>query len=292
MRLPRFECLEPGTVQEACSLLADHKEQARVIAGGTDLLVKMKDRELKPRYIIRLKSIPGLNSIEYDGTGVKIGALATLSALRKSPLIREHCAILGQALDQMASPQVRTLATIGGNICNAVPSADTAPALLTLDAKVTLVCCQGERTVGIEEFFTGPNQTVCTAEEIVREILVPDQPAGGTGVYLKLTPRKAMDLAVVGIAVMVVYHGQVCEDIKIALGAVAPTPIRARKAEEVLKGKKLEDSLIEKAAGIAAEESKPIDDFRASAEYRREMVDVLVTRAIQQAVLKTKTMKI
>ena len=201
MRLPKFECLEPGTVQEACSLLADYKGQAKVIAGGTDLLVKMKDRELRPRYIIRLKLIPGLDYVEKDNTGIKIGALATLRSLQRSPLIREYCDILGQAIDQMASPQIRTVATIGGNICNAVPSADTAPPLLTLDAKLVLVCREGERVVSIEDFFAGPNETVCTAEEIVREIQIPYQPKGGKGVYLKLTPRKAMDLAVVGVAV-------------------------------------------------------------------------------------------
>jgi len=184
----------------------------------------------------------------------------------------------------MASPQVRNRGTIAGNICNAVPSADSAPALLTIGARLKLISQKSQRTVGIEDFFTGPSRTALTDEEILAEILLPDMPPNSKGVYLKLTPRRAMDLAIVGVAAVAVPEDGVCKDIRIALGAVAPTPLRAKKAEEVLKGQKFDDNLIEKAAKTAAGQARPIDDHRASAEYRRDMVEVLVRRAIKQAI--------
>jgi carbon-monoxide dehydrogenase medium subunit len=294
MRLPKFDCLDPKTLQEACSLLAEHKKQASVIAGGTDLLVKMKERELKPRYVIRLTMIPGLDAIEHDSTGMKIGALATLSSLQKSPLIRKHCDILYQALDQMASPQIRTLATIGGNICNAAPSADTISPLITMGATIKVVGPKGERALPLEEFFTGPEQTSLAEGEILREIQVPDLPPHSGGVYIKLTVRRAMDLAILGVAVTVTLESassKNCKEVKIALGAAAPTPIRALAAEKVLRGKAIDEGLIEQAAQAAMDESRPRTSIRATAEYRKKMVKVLVRRALQQAVLKAASTK-
>jgi CO/xanthine dehydrogenase FAD-binding subunit len=283
-RLPRFDYVAPATMDEALSLLEQYKGRAKVIAGGTDTIPKLKRRQIAlPEYIVDLKGIPDLDYIRYDeSSGLSIGPLATLRALEKSSVIQDKFPVLFQAVASVGSVQVRNRGTLGGNISNAVPSADTAPALLTLDAKLRLKCRQGERTVGIEDFFAGPNQTVCTTEEVLYEIQVPNLPRGGRGVYLKLTPRKAMDLAVVGVAVMVVIENGICRDIRIALGAVAPTPVRVKRAEEVLRGKKPENDLIEKAARIAAEESRPIDDHRASADYRREMVAVMTRRAIRE----------
>jgi len=284
-RLPRFNYLSPTTLEEALSLLAEHKGRAKVIAGGTDLVPKLKRREIgTPDYVIDLKGIPGLDKIENNAGGLTIGALATIGAVESSPIIQQKFAILAQAAQSMASPQVRNRGTIAGNICNAVPSADSAPALLTLGAKLKLVSLKGERTVNIEDFFTGPNQTALTDEEILAAIQLPDMPPGSKGVYLKLSPRRAMDLAIVGAAAVVTPQDSVCKDIRIALGAVAPTPTRVKEAETVLKGQKLDDNLIGKAAKAAAAESKPIDDHRASAEYRRDMVEVLVRRAIKQAI--------
>jgi carbon-monoxide dehydrogenase medium subunit len=284
-RLPKFNYLAPTTLDEALSLLARYKGRARVIAGGTDLIPRLKRREIgAPDYAIDLKGIPALDNIEYDVSGLNIGALATIGAVETSAIIGQKFGVLAQAARSMASPQVRNRGTIAGNICNAVPSADSAPALLTLGAKLKLVSGKGERTVNIEDFFTGPSQTVISDEEILREIQIPHPPPNSQGVYLKLTPRRAMDLAIVGVAVVVIPQDGVCQDIRIALGAVAPTPIRARKAEAVLKGQKLDDNLIEKAARTAAGQSSPIDDHRASAEYRRDMVEVLVKRAIKQAI--------
>jgi CO/xanthine dehydrogenase FAD-binding subunit len=285
-RLPRFEYLTPKTIDEALSLLSQYKERAKVIAGGTDVVPQLKRREIKaPQYIIDLKGIPGLDYIKYDEVGgLALGALATIHAVETSSIIQEKFSILFQAAQSMASPQVRNRGTIVGNICNAVPSADTATALLTLEARLKLISQQGERMVNIEEFFTGPNQTVLADEEILQEIQIPGLPPQAKGIYLKLTPRRAMDLAIVGVAVVVIAEDKLCNDIRIALGAVAPTPIRAKRAEGILKGQKFDEKAIEKVAQTAAEESKPIDDHRASAEYRREMVKVLTRRAINQAI--------
>jgi len=284
-RLPKFDYLAPKTMDEALSLLSQHKGKAKVIAGGTDLVPKMKRREIKAsEYIIDLKCIPNLNYIRYDeSSGLTLGALTTIHAVEASPIIQEKFSVLFQAAESIGSTQVRNRGTIAGNICNAVPSADTAPALLTTQAKLKLVSQKGERTVNIEDFFTGPNETVLSDGEILQEIQVPNLPPNSKGRYLKLAPRRSMDLAIVGVAVVVVPEDGICKDIRIALGAVAPTPIRVKKAEDTLKGQGFNDEVIERAAQIAAEESHPIDDHRASAEYRRDMVKVLTRRAINQA---------
>jgi len=284
-RLPKFDYLAPATLDEAFSLLSEYKGRVKVIAGGTDLVPKLKRREMgAPEYVIDLKGLPGLDEIKQAAGGLTIGALVTIGAVESSAIIGEKFAILAQAAQSMASPQIRNRGTIAGNICNAVPSADSAPPLLTLGARLKIASGKGERTANIEDFFTGPNQTALGDDEILQEIQIPDMPPKSKGIYLKLTPRRAMDLAIVGVAVLVTPEDGVCKDIRIALGAVAPTPIRAKKAEALLKGQKLDGALIEKAARTAAGESKPIDDHRASAEYRRDMVEVLVRRAIKQAI--------
>jgi carbon-monoxide dehydrogenase medium subunit len=284
-RLPQFDYLAPRTIGEALSLLSQHKGKAKLIAGGTDLVPQLKGRLVKtPQYLIDLKEIPGLDYIKYDKTkGLAIGALATIKAVIDSPVIRDKFSVLSQATGSMASPQVRNRGTIAGNICNAVPSADSTPALLVLEAKLKLVGQKGERMVNIGDFFTGPNQTVIK-DEILVEIQLPTPPPGSKGVYFKLGPRRAMDLAIVGVAVLVVADKGKFQDVRIALESVAPTPIRASQAEAVLKGQAFDSKLIEKAAQTAASEAKPIDDHRASAEYRREMVEVLVKRALEQAI--------
>lgn len=284
-RLPKFDYLAPKTTDEVLSLLSQYKGRAKVIAGGTDVVPQLKRREIKaPEYIIDLKGIQGLDYIKYDGdSGLSLGALVTIHAVETSSIIWGKFGVLFQAAESMASPQVRNRGTVAGNICNAVPSADTAPALLTLEAKLKLISQKGRRIVKIEDFFTGPNETVLADEEILQEIQVPDLPPYSKGIYLKLTPRKSMDLAVVGVAVVVIPEDGICNDIRIALGAVSPTPVRVGKAEAIIKGQRLSDEVIEKVAQTAAEECSPISDLRASAEYRREMVRVLTKRAINQA---------
>jgi len=285
-RLPRFEYVQPKTIDEALSLLAKHKGEAKLIAGGTDFLPKMKRREIKaPKHVIDLKGLPDLDHIKYDEKdGLAIGALATIHAVEASPIIQQKFSVLAQAASSMASTQVRNRGTVAGNICNAVPSADSVPALLTLEARLTLISKEDERIVSIENFFTGPNETVLTDTELLAEIHIPPLPPNSRGVYLKLTPRRSMDLAIVGVAVVVVPEDGVCKDIRIALGAVAPTPIRAKRAEDTIRGQQFTEALIERSAKTAAEESCCIDDHRASAQYRMEMVKTLVRRAINQAI--------
>jgi CO/xanthine dehydrogenase FAD-binding subunit len=285
-RLPRFEYVQPSSIDEALSLLAKHNGDAKLLAGGTDLLPKMKRREItSPAYVIDLKGIPDLHHIDYDeAKGLSLGALTTIHAIETSPVILDKCNILAQAASTMAAPQVRNRATLAGNICNAVPSADSVPALLVLEAKLKVVSQKGERILALEDFFTGPNETVLTDRELLVEILIPPVPSNSRGIYLKLSPKSSMDLATVGVAALVIGENRLCKDMRIALGAVAPTPIRAKKAEGILRGQRFSDELIEITAQTAAEESRPIDDHRASAQYRREMVQALVRRAITQAI--------
>jgi len=289
MLSPKVEYFSPKTIEEACSLASKYKEQAKIIAGGTDLLVQVKHKDVLPRYIINIKDI-GKDYITYDEKeGLRIGALATIHSIEASSVIREKCTILAQAASHLGSPQIRRRATITGNLCNASPSAETAPALTALGVSLKIVGTDGERTVPIESFFTGPGQTVLKTDEIVAEIQVPNSPPRSGGVYIKHSVRKAMDLAMVGVAAIVTVDGDVLNDIKIVLGAVAPTPIRVKRAEEVLRGKKISDDLLQKAGQTASDESSPIDDIRSSADYRRKMIKVLVVRAIEQAVAQAKT---
>ncbi len=285
-RLPRFDYVKPKRVEEVLSLLGSHDEgKARVFAGGTDVIPKLKGRMLgAPEVLVDLKGIPDLNYLVYEErSGLRIGALATIFEVAHATFVKESFALLSTAADAIASTQVQNRGTIVGNICNAVPSADSAPALLCLGAKVVCVRKDGEREIDMEDFFMGPNKTALGKEEMVKEIRVPRMPEGSKGVYLKLSPRSKMDLAVVGVGAIVVKENGVFKDVRIGLGAVAPTPMRARKAEGVLIGSKVSDGVIERAAKMASEESKPIDDHRASAEYRRMMVEVLVKRAIRQS---------
>lgn len=284
-RLPKFDYIQPKTLAETLNLLANSNNgKYRIYGGGTDLIPKLKRRAVvQPEVLVDLKGIPNLDYVDYDDQdGLRIGALATIRLVATSPVVSETCPILSQAAGSIASIQVQNRGTIAGNICHAVPSADSAPALLCLGARLLCVSENGEREIGIEEFFKGPNETALHADEILKEIQVPPMPDKGHGVYIKLSPRSRMDLAVVGVAVIVVAENEIIRDIRIGLGAVAPTPIRARHAEDMLCGEKVNDEMIAKAARSASEESRPIDDHRASANYRKMMVEVLVSRAIHQ----------
>ncbi len=283
-RLPRFEYLAPRSLDEALQYLSSYQGQAAIMAGGTDLIPKIKSRKIKsPNYVIDIKNVPGLDVIKYDDMkGLTIGALATVREIEKSPLIQEKYPLLYEAAACLASVQVRNRGTLAGNICNAVPSADLAPALLDMEARLKLVSSRGFRNVDIGSFFTGPNETVMANDEILTEIHLPVPQTGCRGRYLKLSPRKAMDLAVVGVAVLAVVDSNLSKDIRIALGAVAPVPFRAKQAEALINGQKISPEIILLAAEMAAEEAQPIDDHRASAEYRRDMVKVLTARALKQ----------
>ncbi|MDO8691040.1 MAG: FAD binding domain-containing protein [Dehalococcoidia bacterium] len=281
----RFEYLEASTIKEAVSLLSRYREEATAIAGGTDLVVQMRYRDLAPKYLINLKTIPGLDYISEESGGLRIGALATIRAVETSPLVKERFGVLAQAAHLVGSVQVRNLATIGGNLCHAAPSADTAPPLLALGAKVKLTGPDGTRTLPLEDFFEGPGKTALKEGEILTELQIPTPAPRSGGVYLKHSIRRAMDIAFIGTAVVVeMANGNgTCKDIRIALGAVAPVPMRALKAEAHLRGKKLEEGLLREAGEIASQECSPISDIRCSAEHRSEIVKVFVRRATQQA---------
>jgi len=288
-RLPEVGCFFPKTTREAVSLLKKYNGKAKVFAGGTDLLPKMKRRELVPKYLISLSGITDLKFIKYEKEkGLRIGAGTTLNEILESSLVQKRYPILVETISQMASTQVRNVGTISGNLCNAVPSADTAPTLIVLGARLKLVGPKKQRMVLVEDFFKGPDRTVLDRTELVSEIQIPPTLSGARGTYLKHTLRREMDLALVGVASYFIPNSkkEICKEIKIALGAVAPVPMRAKKAEAVLMGKPLTNELIEQAAQIASEEAKPIDDIRGSAEYRKEMVRVLTQRTLQQSLKK------
>ncbi|MBN1849597.1 MAG: xanthine dehydrogenase family protein subunit M [Deltaproteobacteria bacterium] len=285
-RLPKMGYVKPGSLEEALELLEKNPNgRYRVYAGGTDVIPKLKGRVIQsPEILVDLKGVSDLDHIDFDEQkGLYIGALATVRSVETSPVIKERYPILSQAAGSIASIQVRNRGTITGNICNAVPSADSAPALLCLDARVLLYSKNGgERTVDITDFFKGPGLTVLQPNEILREINISASPENSRSVYIKLSPRSRMDLAVVGVGVLLTKTNGTFRNVRIGLGAVAPTPIRALKAEAMLEGSEVNDDLIINAARTASEESRPIDDHRASAEYRKMMVEVLVKRAIHQ----------
>lgn len=281
------EYLEASTVDEAVALLKKYQGRCKLLAGGTDLVVEIKEkRRQPPEFILNIGPIPGLDKVEYrDGLGLSIGALARLSQVERSPLVKENYPILSQAAKTIGSRQIRNLATAVGNICNASPAADLAVPLLVLEASVKIKGPKGERVVKLEEFFRGPGENVLAEDEMVTEIAVPSPPAGSRGVYMKQSPRRAMDIAVVGVAVLAGLDekNNLVSTYRIGLGAVAPTPVRARRAEALLLGKAPREETILEAARVAQEESQPIDDIRGSAEYRKEIVKVLVKRATKQA---------
>jgi carbon-monoxide dehydrogenase medium subunit len=281
----RFNYLEPQTIQEAVSLLIKYRGMAKVIAGGTDLLNQIRLKMIKPEYVVDIGYIPGLDYIKYDSEGrLSIGALTTIRSLEMSAEIQRHHPVISQAASLIGSMAIRNVGTIGGNLCHASPSAETAPSLIGLGARVKVVGSHGERTVELEKFFTGPGQTVLQRGELMVEIQVPPMPSDTKGVYLKHSTRGTVNPAIVGVAVIVAMDGERCKEIKLVLGAVAPTPIRAKKAEEMLRGEEINETLIEKAAQAASDESRPITDVRASADYRKEMVKVFTRYALKNGI--------
>ncbi|HDD26526.1 MAG TPA: xanthine dehydrogenase family protein subunit M [Acidilobales archaeon] len=279
----RFEYFAPETLDEVIELLKTYGEEAKILAGGTDLLVKMKQRLASPKYVISLRKVKELDFIEVGDDGIHIGAATKLRRLERSDVIRRRLPVLYEAIKSMASVQVRNMATIGGNLCNASPAADTAPPLLVLDAKLKIMGPEGARVVPIDKFFLGPGKTVLKPTELLTEIIVP-HPKEGTGTAFIKVSRVAMDLAKVNIAVALrLGSGDVIEHVRIALGAVAPTPMRAYKAEEFLLGKEFSEENIVKAAEIVSGEVRPITDIRSTAEYRRELSKVLTKRALKIA---------
>src|SRR3990170_1164068 len=275
-----FDFHSPIGLPAALGLLSELGADAAPLAGGTDLLLRMRAGDQTPRAVVSLKGVEELQGISFDAhQGLRLGARLTLRDLTRSPTIREHYPILAEAAATMACEQVRSLATVGGNLVNAAPSADLAPPLLVLGAEVRLANVAGERRLPLERFFLGPGSCLRKPDELLVEILVP--PPDGRALYLKHAPRAYMDIAVVGVAISLGRGNGNGRSVRIALGAVAPVPMLARRAAGALNGARLRPAEVERAAEIAAEECSPIDDVRASAAYRRRIVSVLVRRGLE-----------
>jgi carbon-monoxide dehydrogenase medium subunit len=283
-RLPRFEYLSPKTVDEAIHLLSRHGREAKPIAGGTDIVLKMKRREEVPRYLIGLKNIHGLDTIEHnDGQGLRFGPLVTIHDMETSAVVRGNYPILSHAASTIGSAQIRNLGTVVGNLCNALPSADMIPSLIVLGATVTIAGREGKRIVAVEDFLTGPGKTVLSHDEIVTEVQVPVFPPQAGAAYIKHATREAMDLAIISVAALITLDEGRCSEAKICLGTAGPTQVRARKAEGILRGKPWSAELVTEASEMASGEVQPRSSIRASAEYRKEMARILTARALNQA---------
>jgi carbon-monoxide dehydrogenase medium subunit len=278
-----FEYLAPQSIQQALEWLNTYRGRARVLAGGTDLYLRLRKGVFLPDYVIDLKRVPGLDYIGSNrGGGVQIGPTTLQDDIARSSLIQQLYPAFAEAALWVGAVQTRNRATVVGNLCNASPAADTAPALLSYGAQVKIASAQGERTIPLEEFFVGPGKTALQDNELVAEIILP-APQPHTGAAFFRRTRTAMDIAVVCGAAMLQLTNGTCENARIALGAVGPTPLRATRAEAALRGQALTDQVIAEASRIASEEARPIDDVRSTAEYRREMVRVLTQRGLRQA---------
>ena len=285
-----FEYLTPKTLKEALTLWDKCGDEGKVIAGGQSLLVLMRQGLVAPKYLIDIKGISELNYIKSDAkVGLRIGALTTHRAIEKSPLIRKSFAVLAEMENRLASIQTRNWGTIGGNICHADPAGDPAPVLIALNATLTVASLKGERNMAVEDFALDYFETALEPGELLTEIQIPAaSPHTGTA-YTKFNIIQS-DLATVGVAVSITLGSGdgICQDIRIALGAAAPTAIRAKKAEAAVRGKKITDNLLKEAGGIASTEVEPISDIVASEEYRRELVKVMVSRVGKEALARAK----
>jgi carbon-monoxide dehydrogenase medium subunit len=280
----RFELAVPGSVDECLEVLKKRGPDTRVVAGGTDLLPQLKNGVLKPGWVVDLSGIAELRTIsDAPGGGLSIGAAVTARDLELDPRVRAKYPSLAESAAMVGSVQVRNLATLGGNLCNAAPSADMAPPLLALDAIAVIGGPGGRRQVPMASFFLGVRRTVLEPGELLLELLVPAQAAGSGGNYLRHTPRRELDIAVVGVASQVTLAGGQCAKARIALAAVAPVPLRATDAEQALVGHPLTPQAIERAAELAAGAARPIDDHRGSIEFRHHLVRVLTRRTLTTA---------
>jgi carbon-monoxide dehydrogenase medium subunit len=280
----RFDLLLPSSVDETVRILADHGAAARVVAGGTDLVPQLRNGQLRPACVVDLSGIPELRRLaEDDGAGLRIGAAVTARTLERGPGVRARYAALAESAALVGSVQVRNLATVGGNLCNAAPSADMAPPLLTLDAEAVIAGPSGRRQVPLGEFFRDVRRTVLAPDELLVEVRVPEPRPRSGGSYLRHTPRRELDIAVVGVASQLTLEDGRCRTARIALAAVTPTPVRAHAAEQALEGRPVTAEAIARAAALAVEAARPITDQRGSADFRRHLVRVLTHRTLALA---------
>jgi aerobic carbon-monoxide dehydrogenase medium subunit len=283
----RFDMVLPTSVEECLRTLAERGPDARVVAGGTDLLVQLKNGMLRTGCVVDLSGVSQLRQLaRANGSGLRIGAAVTARTLERDPGVKAAYPAISESGALVGSVQVRNLATLGGNLCNAAPSADMAPPLLALDAEAVIAGPKGTRRVPFASFFLGVRRTVLQPGELLVEIAVPDPGPHSGGNYRRHTPRRELDIAVVGVASQLTLSKGVCGKARIALAAVAPTPVRATAAERLLEGHPVTPELIERAAGAAVEAAHPISDQRGSADFRRHLVQVLTRRTLTTALAR------
>jgi carbon-monoxide dehydrogenase medium subunit len=276
-----FEYYEPRSLEEALKVLSELRDRAKILAGGTDLIVKMKIRLVEPKAVVSIKKIPGLRYIVEDGDYIRIGALTTLRDVEKSDVVKRYLPALHDAVRVMGSIQIRNMATVVGNLCNASPAADTAPPLLVHNAKVVALSTRGKRVIPLEEFFRGPGVTALEPDEMVVEVFA-EKATRGSSAFEKVS-RVAVDLAIASAAVYAEISADgVIEKTRVAVGSVAPTPLRVRLLEERIRGLRVGSEELKKALYDIHEEISPITDVRSTAEYRRHVVKVLVWNAIER----------
>jgi carbon-monoxide dehydrogenase medium subunit len=280
-----FEYLPTKTVKEACSLISQYKEEGKILAGGQSLITLLRQKLISPSYLIDIKGVSELDYLTFDERkGLRMGALTTHRAIEKSPLVQKKYNVLSEMEKSVASVQTRNWGTIGGNLCSADPIGDPAPSLIALNAKIKIVSSRDERTIPLEEFFTDYFTTILEPDEILTEIQLPPPVAHNGVVYMKFSTIEAgIKIVSTSISVTLESDKVTCKDAKIVMSAVAPVPFKAKKTGNLLIGKKINDDLIAEAAQLASEETNPTADVHASAEFRREIANVLVKRAIQQA---------
>jgi CO/xanthine dehydrogenase FAD-binding subunit len=282
----RFELALPESLDDCLRLLAERGPETKLLAGGTDLLPQMKNGVLMPKRVIDLSGVARVKILECDAKGLRIGAAVPARQLEQDLRVRAGYASLAESAALVGSVQVRNLATVGGNLCNAAPSADMAPPLVALEAQAVIAGPRGERRVPLSDFFPDVRKTVLGPDELLVEIVVPAPGPHSGGCYFRHTPRRELDIAVVGVASQVTLANGVCAKARISLAAVAPTPVRATAAEAALEGKPLTSDLIERAVDLAAQGAKPISDQRGSADFRRHLVRVLTRRTLTTALAR------
>jgi carbon-monoxide dehydrogenase medium subunit len=274
----------PTTVSQAVAMLKRHGEGARPFVGGTDLLIQLRAGVRRPEYIVDLKHIKELKQIKFDAKkGLRLGAAVSCIEIHESEVMRTHYPGLAEAAHLIGSLQIQNRASVGGNLCNGSPAADSTPALIALGAKARITSGKAVREVAVEDFVTSPGRTVLKPGEILIEFAIPAPKAHSSDAYLRFIPRNEMDIAVVGVGTSLTLDGEVVKAVRIALGAVGPTPIFAKKAADSLIGKTLDSAAIEAAAQIAIETATPIDDMRGTAEFRKHVTGVLTRRTLQIA---------
>jgi carbon-monoxide dehydrogenase medium subunit len=284
-----FDYQAPESVGEAAALLAEHGDRARILAGGTDLLVQMRAGRRQPSLIVDVKNIPELTGIHWDPNhGLTLGAAAPCYQIAADPGVRAAYPSLVEVASLIGGTQIQGRATIGGNLCNSAPSADAVPLLIALSASCRIVGPGGERTVAVEDFCIGPGQNVLGHGELLVSLHFPaPRPSQGAR-YLRFIPRNEMDIAVVGAGVSVVLNNGHFESARVALSSVAPTPVFVREAGEALAGQPVNDESIARAAAIARQAARPITDMRGTVEYRLHLCEVMTRRALQEAVARAR----